>query len=84
MATPRKSWPKGAEADRVGAIDSQKNILDCVTDARTLVQDARHALAWQDWRLLEMVLIKLDSLHSDMRAEAMSTILALEIAKREG
>lgn len=81
MATPRKSWPKGAEADRVGAVDSQRIILDSIDDARTLIRDASAAVHRQDWRLLEMIFLRLDSLHSDIRAEAMSALLALESAK---
>lgn len=83
MATERKRWPKGASAARSGSIDAQANILELARDARMLIRDARHAAARQDWRHLELILLRLDAQLADVRSESEYTLRVLSEAKAE-
>lgn len=83
MATERKRWPKGASAARSGSIDAQNNVIDAARDARALIRDARHASTRQDWKHLELILLRLDAQLADIRSEAEYTLRVLSEAKAE-
>lgn len=83
MATERKRWPKGAAAARGNSIDAQSNTIDLARDARALIRDARHASARQDWKLLELIMLRLDAHLADIRSNSEYTIRVLSEARAD-